>query len=77
MPRIIISEKYCKGCGLCVAFCPKGVLVMSQSLSARGVNPAEAVEGKTCTGCLNCAVMCPDAAIEITATNGKEQERHA
>jgi len=68
MPKIIIDEKYCKGCGLCVVFCPKGALVMSHGLSKRGVNPATQVEGKQCSGCLNCAVMCPDAAIEIIAT---------
>ena len=66
MQKILIDERRCKGCALCVAFCPKGALVMSTALSVRGVNAATLAEGKVCSGCLNCAVMCPDAAIEIT-----------
>ncbi|MCD6405929.1 MAG: 4Fe-4S dicluster domain-containing protein [Planctomycetes bacterium] len=65
MPKVVINTKYCKGCGLCVAFCPKGVLAMSASISPRGINPAEVVDEKACIGCLNCTMVCPDAAIEI------------
>ncbi len=68
MPKIAISLKHCKGCGLCVAFCPKGAIAMSKELSERGVNPAEVVDEETCTGCLNCVVVCPDAAIEMFET---------
>ena len=28
--RLIINEKWCKGCGICVAFCPKQVLVLKK-----------------------------------------------
>ncbi len=65
MLRIVIDRKHCKGCGLCVAFCPKGALCMATSISPRGVNPAEVREEAACVGCLNCTVVCPDAAIEI------------
>lgn len=65
MFRIVIDTRHCKGCGLCAAFCPKGSIAMSRSLSQRGVNPAEVVDEELCVGCLNCAVMCPDAAIAV------------
>ncbi len=65
MFRIAIDVRHCKGCGLCVAFCPKGALSMSRSISERGVNAAEVVAGDKCVGCLNCAVMCPDAAVAV------------
>ena len=65
MLRIVIDTKHCKGCGLCVAFCPKGALRMARSISARGINPAEVVDETVCVGCLNCTLMCPDAAIKI------------
>lgn len=68
MSKVVIDEKHCKGCGLCVAFCPKKALAMSQGLSVRGVHAAERVEGQACSGCLSCALVCPDAAIEITGT---------
>jgi len=63
--RITIDERHCKGCGLCVEFCPRGVLAISTRLSASGVNPATIVNEEECTGCANCVAMCPDAAIEL------------
>jgi len=65
MVQIVINVTHCKGCGLCVAFCPKGVIAMSQEISQRGINPAEVVDADSCVGCRNCVVVCPDAAIEI------------
>lgn len=65
MPKIRIDIKHCKGCGLCAAFCPKGVLAISSSISRMGLNPVEVVDQGNCSGCLNCATMCPDACIEI------------
>ncbi len=71
MPQIRISLEHCKGCGLCAAFCPRGVLEMSAELGPRGVNPAAITDPSKCAGCLNCAVICPDAAVEIE--NGPKQ----
>ena len=65
MPRIVIDARHCKGCRLCVAFCPKGAIVMSKALGPRGICPAEVTDETLCSGCLNCAVICPDAAIEV------------
>jgi 2-oxoglutarate ferredoxin oxidoreductase subunit delta len=65
MFKIVIDARHCKGCGLCVAFCPKGAIAMSRSFTKRGVNPAEVVDETACAGCLNCAVMCPDAAVSV------------
>ncbi len=65
MPKIIIDAAHCKGCRLCVAFCPKGAIVMSSGFNDRGLNPAQVIDQSVCSGCLNCTVMCPDAAITI------------
>ena len=65
MPKIVINARHCKGCRLCVAFCPKGAIVMSKALGPRGANTAEVADESVCSGCLNCAVICPDAAIEV------------
>ena len=61
-----IDGDLCKGCGLCVEFCPRGLIVLATELNKRGVQPA-AYSGDPgpCTGCGNCAAMCPEAAIEI------------
>ncbi len=73
MPTVRIDARYCKGCRLCVAFCPRGALVISKGLGPRGINPAEVADESLCSGCLNCAVVCPDAAIEIIDSDGAEE----
>ncbi|MFH0732865.1 MAG: 4Fe-4S dicluster domain-containing protein [Candidatus Omnitrophota bacterium] len=68
--KIIINKERCKGCELCVIFCPKQVLKISKELNKKGIHFAETVNEKDCTGCTNCAVICPDCCIEII----KEEE---
>jgi 2-oxoglutarate ferredoxin oxidoreductase subunit delta len=66
MSKIIINEKYCKGCTLCINFCPQKIIRTANSINVGGYHPAEFCdpEGK-CTGCTLCAMMCPDAAITV------------
>ena len=62
---VTIDEGYCKGCGICVYFCPKDVLIIdTETVSASGYNPA-AAKGEACVGCASCARMCPEAAITV------------
>lgn len=65
MPKIVIDRERCKGCGLCIEFCPRKVIVYSTEFNHRGVHPAKFTEEEKCTGCTFCAIMCPDAAIEV------------
>lgn len=63
---VTIHEDVCKGCGLCVHACPKGVLAISKDkLNQKGYNPAEVANPDDCIGCAMCAVMCPDVAIKV------------
>ena len=62
--KIIIDTERCKGCGLCVAACPKGCIVISEKSNKNGYFPAQATNS-TCTGCCFCALICPDLAIEV------------
>jgi 2-oxoglutarate ferredoxin oxidoreductase subunit delta len=66
MAKITIDEEYCKGCTLCISFCPQKIIRTAGSISKKGYHPAELFdpEGK-CTGCTLCAIMCPDAAITV------------
>ena len=66
MVKVTINELVCKGCGLCVRACPKGVLGLSKTkLNAQGYHPAEVVDQAACIACASCARTCPDVAIRI------------
>ncbi|MEW6047087.1 MAG: 4Fe-4S binding protein [Bacillota bacterium] len=66
---IVIDRDRCKGCELCIAFCPENVLALSSGdFNALGYRPATVVHPEACTGCTHCARMCPEAAITITVT---------
>jgi 2-oxoglutarate ferredoxin oxidoreductase subunit delta len=66
--KIAIDTERCKGCGLCVAVCPKGSIVICEKSNKKGYFPAQ--QGKDeCTGCALCALMCPDVAIEVHRDN--------
>ena len=66
MVKVTINELFCKGCGLCVRACPKGVLGLSKTkLNAKGYHPAEVVDQAACIACASCARTCPDVAIRI------------
>jgi len=57
--RPIVDENECKGCGRCVAACPKKVLRLSGRINRRGYNSVEYV-GEGCTGCATCFYNCPE-----------------
>ncbi|MGD8369458.1 MAG: 4Fe-4S binding protein [Desulfobacterales bacterium] len=69
-----IDENRCKGCGLCVAVCPKTVLEISEHVSPKGYFPAYQARPEDCIRCAVCCVMCPDVAITITDTETQETE---
>jgi 2-oxoglutarate ferredoxin oxidoreductase subunit delta len=66
--RVRIDRERCKGCSLCVAFCPREVMALSHSLNNRGNHVVEVTAENLCTGCRNCARVCPDVAIAIDRT---------
>jgi len=57
--NIEINEKWCKGCGLCIAICPKKVLELNEQVKCTAVRPDD------CIGCHQCDNVCPDLAITI------------
>ena len=61
--RLEINTAWCKGCGICVTFCPKSVL----NLENGKVAVAEADE---CIKCGLCENLCPDFAIYLLEEAG-------
>ena len=65
MVVVRVLEKHCKGCGLCVEFCPRDVLEISGDINELGIRVALPRPDAECTACKSCVAMCPDAAIEL------------
>jgi len=57
--RPTIDDEECKGCGRCVAACPRKALRLRKSINRRGILSAEYV-GSGCTGCEICFYNCPE-----------------
>jgi 2-oxoglutarate ferredoxin oxidoreductase subunit delta len=62
---IEINQEVCKGCELCISFCPKKTIAASGKLNAAGYGPASFDSVGECTGCAVCALVCPEVAIEV------------
>jgi 2-oxoglutarate ferredoxin oxidoreductase subunit delta len=63
--KVVIDIEMCKGCELCVHYCPRKCLKIGENFNKKGYYYAVFVEEEKCTSCAICANMCPDVAIEV------------
>ena len=56
---IELNTKWCKRCGICIAYCPKGVFEADKTGLPIIAHPEK------CGGCDLCAMLCPDFGIFI------------
>ena len=61
--KVIIVEDRCKGCGFCVAYCPRDVLAMSQTFNAKGYHTPAVIDESKCVNCHFCEALCPEFGI--------------
>lgn len=64
--QVTIFPNWCKGCGLCVEFCPKEVFEQTSSGQVIVARPEE------CIACHWCELHCPDFAIFVTEVEPEE-----
>lgn len=64
--KAVIQVDYCKGCGICTAFCPQKILVLGDQTNAYGYPVVEMTDVTACRGCLRCSLMCPDTVFTFT-----------
>ena len=63
---VVIDEDRCKGCGVCVPVCPRGILELAQGrFNAKGYPPISVTDMERCTGCNLCALVCPDVVFTV------------
>ncbi|UMZ73484.1 4Fe-4S dicluster domain-containing protein [Natranaerofaba carboxydovora] len=56
---VSVAGKWCKGCGICIEFCPKKVLDFDSKGKSYVKNPED------CNKCQQCELRCPDFAIVV------------
>ena len=59
MKKLLIKRQWCKGCRICVEFCPKQVLGLDADDKVYAKDPEK------CILCDLCGQRCPDLAIEV------------
>ena len=66
LKEIKINRAWCKGCGICIHFCPGKVLELDERDKAMAARPQD------CICCMECELRCPDLAINVICETGKE-----
>lgn len=56
---LVINQKFCKGCSICIEFCPKQVLTLTEK------GKAYPAQSELCIKCGQCELRCPDLAIRV------------
>jgi 2-oxoglutarate ferredoxin oxidoreductase subunit delta len=69
--KISFDYEKCKGCLLCVNYCPTKILEMDKTrTNDRGYNVIRVTEPDKCIACAFCAIMCPDSVITVERFKG-------
>jgi 2-oxoglutarate ferredoxin oxidoreductase subunit delta len=65
MVDIVIDERYCKGCALCIHFCKVKIFKISNKTNSMGSLLPCVRKPEKCTVCKMCERICPEFAITV------------
>ena len=66
--RVTVFPNWCKGCNLCIEFCPMDVLEQGDDGRVIVAHPEK------CTGCRWCELHCPDFAIFVSDVDPTQED---
>ncbi|MBN1138529.1 MAG: 4Fe-4S binding protein [Anaerolineae bacterium] len=66
--HVSIFGTWCKGCGICIEFCPQKVF------ESNGQGRTKVAHPERCTACMWCSTHCPDMAITVRRLEPEEIE---
>ena len=69
LKELVINQDWCKGCGICVKFCPTQVLELDRMDRATAARPED------CICCRMCELRCPDLAVEVIIEEEEDNEK--
>ncbi len=61
-----VNADWCKGCKICVAFCPTNALEMGKEFNKKGYHAPFLVRPDDCVDCKYCESICPEFSIFVT-----------
>jgi 2-oxoglutarate ferredoxin oxidoreductase subunit delta len=68
--KLSFDDQACKGCSLCVNFCPVKILKLNpKRINKAGYMLVDVIDIDKCIGCCFCAMICPDSVITVEETN--------
>jgi 2-oxoglutarate ferredoxin oxidoreductase subunit delta len=62
---IYVDGEICKGCQLCIHFCPKKVFEVGEEVNDKGFVIPKIAHEDQCIKCKICELICPDLAIFV------------
>lgn len=63
--KVTVKSEWCKGCNICVSFCPTKVLDLDKNICV-------VADPDKCIGCKMCELRCPDFAISVEVVKENE-----
>jgi len=70
---IKVDSQLCKGCDICIVYCPEHIYVKSSKENKKGVYLPFPENENECKECHLCELLCPDQAITIIEEDSSDR----